>query len=253
MNSIPKTLTPFEETATIENPNRFDQERERMHRQMLSSVSHDLKTPLASIIGSLEVFTHMKDKLTQEKQLALIQLALQEAYRLDNFVTNILDVAKLESGKVRVKRETTEIGTILHHCLLRLNNRLKNSVVTFSDKNRPIEAITDPVLLSRAICLILDNAVKFGGVPSVIQISFGREDEYTGFIDIRDNGAGIPTEQAQTIFSKYTRLVKEDQQNAGMGLGLTIGKEITRLLGGDISVKNHQQGGAIFTLHFALQ
>ena len=236
-------------TPMPDNTESFDRERERMHRQMLSSVSHDLKTPLASIIGSLEVFERMKDKLSVEKQSTLIGVALQEAYRLDNFITNILDMAKLENGMVKIKHEKTEISALLRNCLLRLSNRLQDSEVAFSSTG-DFDVTTDPVLLSRAVCLVLDNAVKYGGAHSEITIGYGKQDQRMGFITIQDNGRGVPPSQREAIFSKYTRFIKEDQQNAGTGLGLSIGREIMKLLGGDINVTNHDNGGAIFTLSF---
>ena len=233
-----------------ENNEAFDRERERMHRQMLSSVSHDLKTPLASIIGSLEVYERMKTKLAVDKQETLIRVALQEAYRLDNFITNILDMAKLENGMVKVKHEITEVSAMLRNCLLRLSGRLENCNVTFESAG-DLEVTTDPVLLSRAICLIIDNAVKYGGVRPEIYFSYGKLENGLGFIGVRDNGGGIPAAQMKDIFSKYTRFAKEDQQNAGTGLGLSIAREVTRLLGGDIEVANYNSGGAIFTMTFS--
>ena len=230
----------------------LDPERERIHRQMLSSVSHDLKTPLASIIGSLEVFERMKDKLPEDKQVTLINVALHEAYRLDNFITNILDMAKLDNGMVKTRREETEIGALLKNCMTRISNRLNGSTVNIQS-NTPLNVITDPVLLSRVVCLILDNAVKYGGSPPVINVEFGKEDSGKAFINIDDNGRGVPTSHAEAIFSKYTRFAKEDQQNAGTGLGLAIGRSIMSLLGGDIRSSNLAGGGAQFSLHFSAQ
>src|SRR3984885_4716957 len=87
----------------------LDDERERLHRQMLSSVSHDLKTPLASIIGSLEIYERMRNTLSAEKKQMLVETALQEAYRLDTFVTNILDMARLEEGKLRLQYSRVQL------------------------------------------------------------------------------------------------------------------------------------------------
>src|ERR1700721_2788036 len=95
--------------STSDSPPYSDEERELLHRQILSSVSHDLKTPLASIIGSLEVFERMNDRLSEEQQKTLITVALREAYRLDNFITNILDMARLESGMVKQVPESVSI------------------------------------------------------------------------------------------------------------------------------------------------
>lgn len=233
---------------------QLERERERIHRQMLSSVSHDLKTPLASIIGSLEVYERMRDKLPQEKQGDLIRVALEEAYRLDNFITNILDMAKLENGMVKPKREGVDVGHTIRDCVTKLSSLLLKSKVDISALTPdPVEITTDAVLLSRAVCLVLDNAVKYGGKPPVIEIEYGINDDKTGFIRIHDNGRGIPSSEIEAIFSKYTRFSKEDQQNAGTGLGLAIGREIMRLLGGDIRVANADVGGTTFTLNFLTQ
>lgn len=250
MDQLIKLSMPDQPAAPL-NTESFDRERERLHRQMLSSVSHDLKTPLASIIGSLEVFERMKDKLAEDKKLSLIQVALQEAYRLDNFITNILDMAKLENNMVKAKHEDADIASLIRDCLLRLNNRLSNSTVNFHPTER-IEVMTDAVLLSRAICLVLDNAVKYGGKPPVIDITLGRRDDNIVFIDIKDNGDGVPAERKEAIFSKYTRFTKEDQQNAGTGLGLSIGRAIMNLIGGDL-VTSSPDGHTIFTLTFPAQ
>jgi two-component system sensor histidine kinase KdpD len=229
-----------------------DRERERIHRQMLSSVSHDLKTPLVSIIGALEVYTRMKDKLPIQKQVALIDVALQEAYRLDTFITNILDMARLENGAIKPKQENAEIGAIVRNCLIRMDHHLHGKTIHTEAVSGPVEAITDPVLLSRAVCLVLDNAAKYGGTPGVIRIELGKDEDCTGYIRVRDNGGGIPEHHTETIFSKYTRLGGKDRQYTGTGLGLAIAREIMRLLNGTIAAANHPEGGALLTLAFPL-
>jgi K+-sensing histidine kinase KdpD len=226
-----------------------DREREQLHRQMLSSVSHDLKTPLASIIGSLEVFERMAARLTDEQRQSLIAVALQEAYRLDNFITNILDMAKLENGLVRMRHETVVISTLVEDCVTRLSHRLKEGDVRIETLDNSLQINTDATLLCRAVYLLLDNAVKYSGSPLHIEVASGREPDGRGFIRVTDNGPGIPANRMDTIFSKYTRFAKGDQQNAGTGLGLAICRAVMHLLGGSVSVINGSKGGAVFTLH----
>jgi two-component system sensor histidine kinase KdpD len=233
------------------DPQIFEEERERLHRHMLSCVSHDLKTPMASIIGALEVIDRAKDKLSHEKQEQLISVALQEAYRLDSFITNILDMARLENNMVKARHENAEIGDLIRHCLTRADTRLRGSQIIFEPKGA-ISVATDSVLLCRAISLVLDNAVKFGGMPLVLHIDCGVDENNAGYIGIRDNGGGIVEDKMEIIFSKYTRFGKEDQQNAGTGLGLAISRAIMNLLGGSIAAANHPDGGALLTLRFPL-
>ncbi|HEU0118848.1 MAG TPA: ATP-binding protein [Alphaproteobacteria bacterium] len=243
------TFSPSEAVPEGGTSGDFDKDRERMHRQMLSSVSHDLKTPLASIIGSLEVFERMKDKLQGAQKDELVKVALQEAYRLDNFITNILDMAKLDNGLVKPRHEAAEVSAVVRDCLLRLNHRLRHSTVNVKSTGT-LDIATDAPLLTRAVCLILDNAVKYGGTPSVIDIEYGRKDDHIGFISIADNGRGIAQSQLGLIFNKYTRFAKEDQQNAGTGLGLAIARSIMNLLHGDVTAANQSNGSAILTITF---
>ena len=97
---------------------------------------------------------------------------------------------------------------------------------------------------------MLDNAVKHGGAPSIIEIEYGRGDFAQCFIKIRDHGPGVPESKREAIFCKYARFVNQDTQNAGTGLGLSICREIMPLLEGRVSVDNHPGSGADFTLHF---
>lgn len=225
----------------------FEQTREEIHRQMLSAVSHDLKTPLATIIGSLEVFTRMRDKLSAEKQSMLINSALGEAYRLDNFITNILDMAKLEGGMVSLKRERCDIKSLLNDCLTRLGPRGKLHTITVIGDEKQTMLVTDPMLLSRAVGLVLDNATKHAGKEAVIDVHYRREQDRM-IISVQDNGPGVPEGKEEAIFSKYTRFARHDHQNAGTGLGLAICRLMMQTIGGSVELNGSTGQGACFTL-----
>ncbi|EGF91535.1 histidine kinase-, DNA gyrase B-, and HSP90-like ATPase family protein [Asticcacaulis biprosthecium C19] len=232
-----------------------DQIREYLHRQMLSSVSHDLKTPLATIIGSLEVMTLLDAKLSEDKRRALVSSALTEAFRLDYFITNILDMAKFEADAVRPRFESARLSQMIQDSLSRLGPLKTRGELEITQVGTQDEIVTDPMLGARAIGLVLHNAFKFGGrkagkeTPRV-EVAYGMKDGY-GFVRIRDHGEGIPDDQQVAVFDKYTRLQKSDQQAAGTGLGLTICQHIMRLLHGRIELTNHSEGGAVFTLIYS--
>lgn len=232
---------------------RFEEERERMHRQMLSAVSHDLKTPLATMIGSLEVYERMKHFLPPEKGDLLLATALQEAYRLDNFVTNILDMAKLENGMVKLRYENSSIGFILKDCIEKFNHRFKDSEVKLAPLEEDFPIHTDQAILCRAIGLLIDNAVKYGGKPAAVLLGAIRKDG-RAVIRVMDNGVGIPEGKEDEIFSKYTRFSRGDHQNAGTGLGLPIARSLAKLLGGSLILdgKRGDLGGATFVLSVPL-
>ena len=179
--------------------------------------------------------------------IPFVNLALIVSDFTLSFITNILEMARLDNNMVKAKFETIELGAMIRDCLGRIESRLHGCSVTIKT-HAPVEVVTDNVLFGRAISLVLDNAVKYGGIPLVIEIEYGREENNFAFISIHDNGRGIHEAQLENIFSKYTRFAKEDQQNAGTGLGLAINKAIMKLLGGEITAANDIAGGATFTI-----
>lgn len=231
-----------------------DEMREYLHRQMLSSVSHDLKTPLATIIGSLEVMTMLYDKLPEEKRRSLISSALTEAFRLDYFITNILDMAKFEAAAVKPRFEACRMGQLVQDSLSRLGPLKARGELEVRQVGERDEIFTDPMLGSRAVGLVLHNAFKhgvrkYGATEPYVVIEHGVTGS-EGFVRIRDHGDGIPQDKQALVFDKYTRLQRADQQNAGTGLGLTICRHIMKLLDGRIELANHPEGGAVFTLFY---
>ena len=228
----------------------FDQVREKLHHDMFTSFAHDLKTPLSAIIGSLEIYTGMESKLTYEKKQILINTALQEAYRLNKFITNILDMAKLEHGEVKPRKEPYDMALLMQDSRITMGHRLDDCNLEITGRDGTFQIATDHMLLSRAICILLDNAVKHSNVvPVEIRVWYEKNDDIVT-IRVQDNGPGVPQAKKEEIFSKYTRLSKLDHKDAVSGLGLPICREIMRLLGGTVSISNlpTDTGGAIFTI-----
>ena len=223
-----------------------EEDRAHMHRQMLSSISHDLKTPLASIIGSLEIYHLLETTLPETKKAELLKTALQESYRLDSFITNILDMAKFEGGIIKIRKELTDIPAVLQQCIRKIRSQTPpDATITLSAPSH-LDWVVDSTLFSRAIGLLLDNAVKYGPRTG-LQIDLScKIDNDVLILDIKDNGLGIPENRKEEIFNKYTRLAKEDTSGAGTGLGLAIARMIIDLMQGSLHVSNDLKGGAIF-------
>lgn len=227
---------------------RLREEREKLRAMLLSSVSHDLKTPLASIIGALSVHRSLGERLTSQKRGELIETALDEAQRLDNFITNILDMTRLESGNIQFKKEWHEVKTLLDGIKRRMRDRCKQHVLIAQPGADGLEVNMDIVMTGQVLQNIIDNACKYTPSQTQIEISCSAR-EGAGFIcEIRDYGPGIPAEKLDRIFDKYLRLQKKDSQVAGTGLGLAIAKAVMEAQGGWITAANHPQGGAVFTL-----
>lgn len=236
----------FELTRTME-ATRIREEREKLRSMLLSSVSHDLKTPLAGIIGSLSVHRSLSMKVSPEKRAELLDDALEEAQRLDSFITNILDITRLESGKVEFRPEWHEMQGIILHVFKRMNHRLKDRKITLMPGGENMEVFMDGMLGEQILQNLIDNACKYTPSGTHITITCSvREGE--GFCcEVRDYGDGIPHEKLNSVFDKYARIEKEDSQVAGTGLGLSICKAVLEAQGGWINAENHPEGGAVFT------
>lgn len=227
---------------------RVREEREKLRAMLLSSVSHDLKTPLASIIGSLSVFRSMGINLPEEQRNMLILTALEEAQRLDSFITNILDMTRIESGQITFKQEWVRPTELMQNVKRRLRDRLRHHELTVqNDSSEPVEICVDTSMTEQAIQNILDNAGKYTPAGNAIEIAWRTGDR--GFaLQVRDHGPGIPEDQSDKIFDKYTRIKRQDSQIAGTGLGLAIARSVIEAQGGTITVSNHPDGGAVFTI-----
>jgi two-component system sensor histidine kinase KdpD len=233
-----------------QNPS-FKEGHERVHRDVLTAVSHELKTPLASIIGSLEIYNRANEKLTVDKRKILIDTALQEAYRLDSIITDILDLAKLESGTVNVRKELCVMDLLIEDCLILLGRHLRECDITVNALPATFAVTTDPLLLVRAIRIVLDNAAKYGGPNPVIGVEYEKVGKLV-VVHVQNNGPGIPESKLDNLFSKDAQFTIQDIEHPGMGLGLPICREIMRLLEGTVTVDNLANGkGAVFTLAFA--
>lgn len=229
---------------------RVREERDKLRVMLLSSVSHDLKTPLASVIGSLSVYQRMDKAGRLQPDIAgeLVETALDEAQRLDSFISNILDMTKLESGNVNFHQDWVEPREIVESVRKRLRNRLRDRALIVDDNSR-CEVYMDRVLTEQVLQNVVDNAAKYSTKGTDIVVTLNQTS--AGFdIQIRDFGHGIPEDKLDAIFDKYERLKHQDSQIAGTGLGLAISKAIMQKQGGDIRAGNHPEGGALFTLTF---
>lgn len=236
------------ELGQMMEESRLREEREKLRSMLLSSVSHDLKTPLASIIGSLSVLLSMSSRLTEEHRNTLMRTALEESQRLDSFITNILDMTCIESGQISFRQEWVNPDEIFRRVQRRLRDRLQYHVLILHPLKEKIEVMMDPMMTEQVVQNVLDNGAKYTPPGTKIEISCFIDDK--GFTcEIRDHGPGIPSDKLEKVFDKYARIHKQDRQVAGTGLGLAISKAVMQAQSGNIKVANHPEGGAVFTLY----
>jgi two-component system sensor histidine kinase KdpD len=239
------------ELSRMMGESKIREEREKLRAMLLSSVSHDLKTPLASIIGSLSVHQRMRKsgKLTDEIADELTQTALDEAHRLEGFITNILDMTRLESGDITFSLEWVSHMQLIKEVQQRLKQRLMQHGLVVEELEANTEIYCDRMMTAQVLQNLLDNAAKYAPKGTEIRVSFQQAESAFSLL-IHDLGDGIPEEKLVSIFDKYERLEKTDKVIAGTGLGLAICKAIMEKQGGTIEATNHKDGGALFTLNF---
>jgi two-component system, OmpR family, sensor histidine kinase KdpD len=231
---------------------RLGAERERLRSAMLTSVSHDLRTPLASIIGALSSLRSYRDRYDEQTRDDLLGTALSEAERLDRFVSNLLDMTRLDAGAIAPKREAVDAGDLVSTALRRAMPLLKDRVVVPSVPPGLPPLSLDFVLAEQVLFNLLDNAAKYSPAGGRIEVE-ARPVAGAVEIVVRDEGPGIPAEALDRLFHKFYRADAGDRQRAGTGLGLAIAKGFVEALGGTIAARNRtDRSGAEFIVRYPL-
>jgi len=218
-------------------------ESERLRNSLLSAISHDLRTPLASLVGMAESLT-MTQPAPSGEQLQMVKGISQAAQRMNSLVNNLLDMARLESGQVQLNLQWQPLEEVVGSALKAMQGALgARSVHVLLEPNLPLLHF-DSVLIERVLCNLLENAVKYTPQGSPIEIGAVALDESVR-ITVDDDGPGLPKGREEVIFQKFERGRKESA-TPGVGLGLAICRAIVEAHGGRISAQTRPQGGARF-------
>ncbi len=228
---------------------RVLRETERMRSALLTSVSHDLRTPLASVQGAL---AGLRGEADVETRTELVTTAQTEAERLDRFVGNLLDITRIEAGALQPRREPVDIVDVIGSAIGRAEKLLaRHRLEIEAPPDLPLPWL-DFVLTEHVVFHLLDNAAKFAPAGSTIEISAAAT-EGAVRLEIADEGPGIPPDELEHIFDKFRRLVASDRQRAGTGLGLAICRGFLAAQGGTIVAANRvDRRGAVITLRLPL-
>ena len=223
-------------------------ETEQLRNTLLSAISHDLRTPLAAIVGASSSLIQDNDKLDEHARHELGQAIYDEAVRMAGLANNLLDMARLQAGAFELNRQWQPIEEVIGGALAGLTLRLANHPVSIKlPHDLPLVEI-DSLLIERVFANLLENAVKYTPCGTAIEISAMTEQKEL-IINVSDKGQGIPQGEEKRIFEKFYRVTSEGNQG-GAGLGLAICRAIVEAHGGRIWVENITSGGAAF--HFSL-
>ncbi|MBK7644337.1 MAG: sensor histidine kinase KdpD [Planctomycetes bacterium] len=221
-------------------------ETERLRTDLLSSVSHDLRTPLASIAGSAGVLLAGGAGIGRIEQNELLETIQSESQRLSELVSNLLDLTRLDSGALQPRREWCPVEELVHGALDRLHERLAGRKLELELPREILQAHVDPVLIEQALVHLVENALKYSPSGSPIELrSSGGPGEV--LIEVSDRGPGIPPGEEQRIFEKFVRL-PDGKRAGGSGLGLSVCRAILRAHGGSVVAENRLGGGATFRM-----
>jgi two-component system sensor histidine kinase KdpD len=213
---------------------RLASETEKLRTALLSSISHDLRTPLSSIIGSATTLSSMEAALSADNRAELVQTVLQEAHRLNRFVQNLLDMTKLGQGKLAVRRVWIgDIRDVLGRATARLQRELRPFKVNFKIRNEVSNLYVDPVLFEQVMVNILENAAKYSKPGTRIEIMLEKRGSRV-VLEVEDQGPGIPPADRDKVFDMFYRVRAGDSKVAGTGLGLAICRGFVEAHGGSI-------------------
>ncbi len=217
------------------------QAREGLERALLNSISHDLRTPLVSIIGALDTLRDKGYKLDGEARKELLDTAREEAERLNRFVGNLLDMTRLEAGGVNLRKEQSDIQDLVGCALAPLDKRIGTRKVEIRiPSDLPLVKL-DMALMTQVLVNLLDNALKYSPPDSGLDIS-ARVDKGRLSLEITDRGPGVPDSDLKRVFDKFYR-IPVPEGAGGTGLGLAICKGIVEAHGGSIKAENRSGGG----------
>ena len=222
-------------------------ESERLRNSLLSALSHDLRTPLTALVGLADSLA-VGHPTQAERQTELAAAIREEALRMNRLVNNLLDMARLESGHVRLNLQWQPIEEVVGSALKVSGSLLALHRVSVSiPPDAPLVQF-DAVLIERVLCNLLENAAKHTSAGAEIRVSAAAQDEQIE-IAVSDNGPGLPPGMGERIFDKFTR-GQEESAIPGVGLGLAICRAIVEAHGGTIRAEASDVGGArfVFTL-----
>ena len=223
-------------------------ESDRLRAALLTSISHDLKTPLASVLGAASTMRDLASGLSDAEKRDLLATVIDESERLNRFIANLLDMTKLESGAIVPNNALHDIGEIVGSVLRRASKILAHHKIRLDlAADLPMLEL-DAVLFEQVLFNLLDNAAKYSPADTTISIMSSRDRE-TVSLQVIDEGDGIPPTELESVFDKFYRVNKRDHVRPGTGLGLAISRGFVEAMHGTISAANRaDRSGAVITM-----
>lgn len=225
---------------------KMDVEKERIKGNLLRAISHDLRTPLTSILGATSTILDNDHILAGEVKRELLQNIYEDTSWLIHTVENILSITRIDDGRIEIKKNMEAVEEIVGEAVSRMKKLAQNHVIKINIPEDLIIIPMDGMLIEQVLINLIDNAIKYTPDESIIEIKVYLINNKVVF-EVSDNGEGIKEENKDIIFKRfYTNALGNDAEKRGTGLGLAICQSIITAHGGEITAFNNSKGGATF-------
>ncbi|MEP6597307.1 MAG: ATP-binding protein [Ginsengibacter sp.] len=222
----------------------------KLYDTLLNSLSHELRTPIAAIIGATDNLQSNNHNLTTENKEELIAEISKASFRLNQQVENLLNMSRLESGFIRPKKDWCDINEVIYDAVKRIEeNNISQMIGVNINPEIPFFKL-DKAMMEQIIYNLVNNAVQYTKEDSKIDIIAHCHANALELI-FEDNGKGFPEEEIDDVFNRFYRL--KNTKTGGTGLGLSIVKGFTEAQGGTVNLENLKTGGCRFTIHIVTQ
>jgi signal transduction histidine kinase len=226
----------------------FMETKEEEWLRFIDTLSHELKTPLTSIIAAAGLLAEELETSRDESYQKLIQTIIQNANTLETRLAELMDIVKTGSGKLQLQLEPVDMKSLIRGTCMQVSPLLQGKGQNLDIDMPPSLPIIhgDGPRLEQVVLNLLTNAVKFTPEKGTISVKAHREEDGL-IVEIKDTGIGIPKEEQDRLFKPYSRISSDRQRHPGLGLGLALSKQIIELHGGKIWVDSEQGKGSTFS------